>query len=1365
MSAAANPSAATCAGDRQAQAAECLLRMVGQINTSPLSFAQQRLWFLDQLEPNNPRYNMQSVFRLVGTLDIAALGTALNMIAARHEALRTRFVSEDGVPMQIVDEEVTIELAIKDLATFSEAEIDGLAERLVAEEVQRPFQLNADRLFRATLVKCRPGEHLLMVSMHHLISDEWSFKVFHRELESLYTGLVRGEPAGLPELPIQYSDYALWQREWLQGEVLEKQIAFWKEQLSGNPPGVELPTDHPRRSTPSPRGAKVWRGLGRDLSDAIKQLSQREEVTLFMTLLAAFNALLYRYTRQQDIIVGSPIAGRTRVETENLIGFFVNTLPLRSRLSEGLSFQGLLVQVREMTLGALSHQDLPFDKLVEAVQPERSINNTPFVNVMFLVEHDLPQAPQWPGLQIEFVDAGVGPAKFDLTLAIHEFDGELFTTVQYNRELFEADTMDRFLGHYSTLLAGAVAQPAQQLSQLPLLSAVERHQLLVEWNNTQTAYPRDASVPGLFEEQVRESPDSIAVSFGKAHLTYRELNERSNQLARYLAGRGIRPGMLVGICAERSLELIVGLLGILKAGAAYASLDPALPDERLGEMLEDLQTPVLLLTHSRLLKPFGRGSPDRVCLDLDWSAIRDESVDNPAIPINAAQLAYVSFTSGSTGRPKGVCVPHRAVIRLVRNTNYAHFSRADVFLQLAPLSFDASTFEVWGPLLNGGRLAVFPPHIPTLSELTEVIQKEQVTTAWFTSGLFHQLVDEAPEALEAVHQILAGGDVLSPPHIVKALSFLGTSTLINGYGPTENTTFTTCYRLPGSIDAARSIPIGRPISNTTCYVLDDRLQLVPLGVPGELYAGGAGLATGYLNAPELTADKFVAHPFVPGERLYKTGDQVRWLPDGNLEFIGRINDQVKIRGFRVEPGEIESKLLEHPQVRQCVVTARPDGGGAKQLVAYVVAVDGAKLAVEQLRTFVRQHLPDYMVPTFWVSMADLPLSPNGKVDRRALPVPETRTAIEGEASEPRDDTERQLKEIWEEILGLSRVGIHEQFFALGGHSLLAVRLLARVEKRFARQLRVAVLFQNPTIAEFAAVLRGGDHHHQNTDSSLVKIQPHGSKPPLLLVHGAGGGMFWGYANLARHLGDDQPVCAFKSRGLEGRKELDTIEELAEAYLADLRAFQPCGPYSLGGYCFGGVVAFEMARRLQQQGETIHFLGLINSSAPNTRYYEFRWTPPIIFKFLKNIFLRSFYSYRAHPERFHRFLGWKARSLAKRLGGAGSAARASFSQEAVAPEDWIDMSQYSEDERRVWHQHLRALVRYKPEPYPGRVCLFRSPVHPVRCSFDADYGWGELAAGGVLQKIIPGAHETIMEEPGVRILASAIESSLTAGPPA
>jgi amino acid adenylation domain-containing protein len=1331
--------------------------------TSPLSFAQQRLWFLDQLEPNSARYNMQSAIRLRGTLDVPALATALNIIAARHEALRTRFISEEGVPVQIVDEDVTIDLAVRDLTRFPETEIEAEAERLIAEEVERPFQLSTDRLFRATLLQCRPDEHVLVVSMHHLVTDEWSFKVFHGELERLYTGLVKGEPASLPELPIQYGDYAVWQREWLQGEVLEQQIGFWKEQLSGNPLGVELPTDYPRRSTPSPRGAKTWRGLGSDLSEALRQFSQREGMTLFMVLLAAFKALLYRYTRQEDIIVGSPIAGRNRVEIEDLIGFFVNTLPLRSRVSGAMPFQELLWQVRELSLGALSHQDLPFDKLVEAVQPERSGNNTPFVHVMFFVQHDLPQAPQWPGLQVEFVDPGVGPAKFDLTLAIHEVDGELIATVQYNRELFEPGTMERFLWHFATLLQGAIAEPAAPISKLPLLSEGERHQLLVEWNNTRTTYPRDASVPALFEEQVRKNPKSVAVNFGKAHLTYRELNERSNQLAHYLARRGVKPGMLIGICAERSLELIVGLLGILKAGAAYASLDPALPHERLKEMLKDLKAPVLLLTHSRLLKRSAGFLPDRVCLDSDWRSVRGESVDNPAIPIGADQLAYVSFTSGSTGRPKGVCVPHRAVIRLVKNTNYAQFSEAEVFLQLAPVSFDASTFEIWGALLNGGRLAVFPPHIPTLSELTEVIRNERVTTAWFTSGLFHQLVDQVPEGLRTVRQILAGGDVLSPPHVVKALSILESSTLINGYGPTENTTFTACYRLPASIDANRSLPIGKPISNTTCYVLDDHLQLVPIGVPGELHAGGDGLATGYLNAPELTADKFVAHPFAPGERLYKTGDQVRWLPDGNLEFLGRLNHEVKIRGFRVEPGEVEARLLEHPELRQCVVTARPDGSGAKQLVAYVVANPGVKLPPDELRTFLRQRLPDYMVPTLWVSLANLPLSGNGKVDRRALPAPETRSASEGDAREPRDPIERQLKEIWEQVLDVPRVGVHEQFFALGGHSLLAVRLLALVEKKFARPLRVATLFQNPTIAEFAAVLRADEQHPQQADSSLVKIQPHGSSPPLLLVHGAGGGMFWGYSNLARHLGEDQPVWAFKSRGLEGREELDTIEELAEAYLADLRDFQPRGPYRLGGYCFGGVVAYEMARRLHQQGETIEFLGLINSSAPNTSYYEFRWTPATGFNFLKNIVVRSFYSYQAHPERFHQFLGWKARSMAKRLGGTGPVSRGSSSPETVAPEDWIDMSQYSEEERQVWQKHLQALANYKPESYPGRVCLFRSPVHPVRCSFDADYGWGELAAGGVIRKIIPGAHETIMEEPGVRLLASAIVKQLSTRP--
>ena len=1329
--------------------------------TSPLSFAQQRLWFLDQVEPDSPLYNMQGVTRFVGALNLPALEQALNRVVARHESLRTRFAANDGQPVQVIDDSVSLGLPLEDLSELSAADRETALERLIEEEMNRPFHLAADRLLRAKLAKLAGDEHVLIVTMHHIVSDEWSFRVFHREWTHYYSGLVEGNLEELPELPIQYSDYVYWQRQWLQGEVLEEQLGFWKELLSGHPPGVELPTDHPRRPEPSPRGALAWRGVDQALTTKLKDLARDEGATLFMVLLAAFKTLLHRYTRQDDIIVGSAVAGRNQVETEDLIGFFVNTLPLRSRIRGTMPFREFLAQVREMALAAYSHQEVPFDKVVEALQPERSVNSIPFLKVMFLIQHGQRGEAELPGLKIEFLEPGVGPAKFDLTLAVHEHQPEMTVMAQYSPDLFEAATVERFLGHYTMLLQQIVECPSRSLAELPLMDQDERRQLLVEWNQTRREYPRDACVHELFEEQARRQPRAVAVEFGGAKLSYQALNQRANRLARRLQRAGVAPGTMVGFGAERSLEMVVGLLAILKAGAAYAPLDPSLPAQRLQEMLADLNSPVLLLTRAGLSERLpddgeGNGGPlPCICLDTERTSLRQESDANLELPAAADQTAYVSFTSGSTGRPKGVCVPHRSMVRLVRGADYLHFAPTEVFLQLAPLAFDASTFEIWGCLLNGARLVVFPPHTPSLAELTDLMQRHRITTAWFTSGLFHQIVDGAPEILKGLRQVIVGGDVLSPPHVERALPWLSSGVLLNGYGPTENGTFTTFYRIPTPFDVSRSVPIGKPLANTRCYVLDDLLQLVPIGVPGELHTGGDGLSSGYLNAPELTQEKFVANPFVSGERLYKTGDLVRYRADGNLEFLGRTNNQVKVRGFRVELGEIESALLAHPRVRQCVVIARPDAAGTKQLIAYIVPRDQPAPTAQVLQQLLRQRLPEYMIPPFIVALDELPLTANGKIDRQALPEPESRSALTAAMTEPRDEIERRLRAIWEEVLAVRPIGIHDKFFSLGGHSLLAVRLLSLVAKVFDRNLKVSVLFQNPTIAGLATVLRGGAE--SATGSSIVEIQPDGCKVPLMLVHGAGGGMFWGYSNLARHLGPDQPVFAFKSRGLEGREELDNIEALADAYLADLRVFQPRGPYCLGGYCFGGVVAYEMACRLHRQHEQVAFVGLINSTAPNSSYSHFAWTPRTALKFARNVALKTYYSVKTHPEKLPQTLRWQAQTVAKRL--ACAIRQEPCCDGDIRPHEWMDASHYSEDQTRVWKKHLEALRSYQPPAYPGRVTLFRSPVHLLRCSFDPQYGWGEVAQGGVTQQVIASVHETIMEEPDVQHLATAVTQQL------
>ncbi|MDB6019360.1 MAG: hypothetical protein JWR19_3849 [Pedosphaera sp.] len=1339
-----------------------------RLNNVALGFAQQRLWFLDQLHPESPFYNYPVALRLSGALNFGALHHALSSIIARHEVLRTRFVSVEGDPVQLIDEAFPVELPVSDLTSASQATREAELQRLIATEVRRPFRLAKDPMLRALLIKIEPGEHLLVVTIHHIATDAWSMSVFFRELAALYQARVDGQTPALAELPIQYADFAVWQREWLQGELLENQLAYWKKQLAGATAFLGLPTDRPRPAVQTFRGASHRQQLPVKLAEALKQLGRQEGATPFMVYLGAFNVLLHRYSRQHDIVMGCPIAGRTRVETENSIGFFVNTLALRTNLSGDPTFKELLRRVRDVALGAFAHQDLPFDKLVEELHPERSVSQMPLLQVMFVFQNAPTQSFSLPSLKADLVDVNNEAAKFDLTLFLEERAGELMATWEYALDLFDEATVHRMCWHFENLLTGIVANPEQRISQIPLLTIGERHQLLVEWNDTRSDYPRTRCIHHLFEEQSRLTPEAIAVTFGERHLTYQELNARSNQLAHYLRRTGVRTGAGIGICMERSLALIVGLLGILKAGCGYVALEQGLPKERLASILEDLRTPVLL-TQEKLMpmlqsamgtmSPYEFPTPLLICLDADWGRFAGEPEDNHEPLARAEDLAYISFTSGSTGRPKGVCVPHRAVVRLVRNTNYASFSAADIFLQLAPVSFDASTLEIWGPLLNGGRVVVFPPHTPSLAELGDVVRDHRITTLWLTSGLFNQMVDEKLECLQPLRQILTGGDVLSVPHVKKALACLNGCRLINGYGPTENTTFTACHAIPLSFGGAGSVPIGRPISNTQCYVVDEYLQPVPLGVPGELLVGGDGLALGYLNRPELTAEKFITHPFSdePGSRLYKTGDLVRYHSNGNLEFLGRIDLQVKVRGFRIELGEIESVLSRHPLVRECAVLAREDQPGAKRLVAYVVAQQSPGPGSNELRRFLGDKLPDYMLPSVFVFVTALPLTANGKVDRRALPAPDSgRPDLEVKYVGPRNPMEQELTTIWEGVLGVEPVGMEDKFFDLGGHSLLAVRLLAQVEKKIGRKLPLAAVFQAPTIEQMAKLLC--DHKSLEPGSSVVEIQPKGSRPPLFFVHGVGGGMFWGYSNLARSLGPDQPLFALKSRSMDGLEEFESVEEMAAQYVQDVREFQPKGPYYLGGYCFGGNVAYEMARQLYAQGEKVALLAVMNCAPPNSSYGKLNWSPVFVLKFLRNFAYLIARSLKWGTQQRREFLRWKAALFKRKISRMLSLPGAALAQLDV--DDLVDLSAFPTEQRQLWETHIRALLNYSPQSYDGKVTLFRSHGHPLFCSYDPQYGWGDLVREVEVQ-VVPGAHESILEEPHVKVLAERLSQCLRA----
>jgi amino acid adenylation domain-containing protein len=1040
----------------------------GQTRRAPLSFAQGRLWFLDRLEPGSAAYNLPTAVRLAGRLDLAALAGSLDAIARRHESLRTTFEAQEE-PRQVISWEAHLPLPVVDLSGLPVDRREAESERGARAEAGRPFDLERGPLARCLLVRHTPEEHVLVAVMHHIISDGWSMGVLVRELGANYTALREGRPAELPPLPVQYADFAVWQNGWLQREALEL-LGWWRQELEGAPQVLDLPTDRPRPPVQTFRGAEERLALPADLAAALRESGRREGATPFMVLLAGLHTLLGRWSGQRDLLIGAPVANRTRREVEPLIGFFVNTLVHRGRLGEGPSFRALLARTRTSTLGAFAHQDLPFERLVEELGVERSRSRTPLYQVLFALQN-APAAPlRLPGLTLEEIPLASGTARTDLVLALADdpAGGGIVGTWEHSTDLFDATTIRRLGRSFEVLLAAAVADPETPVAFLPLMPEEERAQVLVEWNQTVTDWPREASLGSLFAEQAARTPADPAVVWSGGELTWAELERRSARVARRLLARRVETEERVGLVSDRSPDLIAGLLGIVRAGGAYLPLDPAYPPERLAWMLEDAGAR-LLIAERRLFEslPAGAIRPGLEVLFLDEMVAEGApGIPLPAVPPEA--LAYVMYTSGSTGTPKGVAVTHGNVIRLVRGADYADLGPEQVWLQNAPISFDASTLEIWAPLLNGGRLALAPPGRVSLDALGGAIRRHGVTALWLTAGLFHQMVDARLDELAPLRQLLAGGDVLAPEQVRRVLESLPDLRLINGYGPTEGTTFTCCHQVTDNPAAsAISIPIGSPIANARVYVLDEDLQPVPPGVAGELYAGGAGLARGYLGRPELTAERFVPDPFteLAGERLYRTGDRVRWLPSGVLEFLGRLDGQVKVRGFRVETGEVEAVLASHPAVRQTAVMLRglKDGAGGKVLTAWVTLFE--PLPAADLQRFLRERLPEPMVPTAWAILDELPLTPNGKVDRRALPDPGTQRDQEG--GEPRTPLERDIVELCAEVLGLEKVGIHSNFFDLGGHSLLATQLIVRLNDRLHMELPLSLIFETANLEELA----------------------------------------------------------------------------------------------------------------------------------------------------------------------------------------------------------------------------------------------------------------------------------------------------------
>ncbi|MEH2405209.1 amino acid adenylation domain-containing protein [Nostoc sp.] len=1061
--------------DLQNQAPD--LKPVSRNEHPPLSFSQERLWFIQQLQPDSFAYNVSLAFCLQGLLNISALEDSLNEIIQRHEALRTTFLASQNQPVQVIAPNLNLTLPVVDLQELSERERETQVLQLVKNEVEQPFDLEQGSLLRFSLVQLRENEYVLLLSVHHIVFDGWSEGVLWRELTALYTAFSTGKPSPLSKLPIQYVDFAVWQRQWLQGQVIDTQLDYWKQQLAGSPPLLELPTDRVRSPIQTNRGGIKRFQLDSHLTQKLKSLSEKSGATLFMTLLTSFVILLSRYSNQQDILVGSPIANRNRSEIESLIGFFVNIFVLRTDVSLNPSFWELLQRVRQTAMKAYSHQDVPFEKVVEALQPERNLSYSPLFQVMFILQNTPPGKLELPGLSLTRLEIENSTAKYDLTLSMIESEQGLSGSLEYNSYLFEQATITRMIGHFVSLLEGIVTNPHESISQLPLLTATEKQQLLVEWNNTQADYPGDKCIYQLFEEQVERTPDAVAVVFENQQLTYQQLNCRANQLAHYLRSLGVKPDTLVGICVERSLEMVVGILGILKAGGAYVPLDPEYPQERLSFMLQDADVSILL-TQQKLLKRLQNHQAEPICLDTDWQSISRSDQDNLITNLKATNLAYVIYTSGSTGQPKGVALNQLALNNLIlwqlKNNPISSGAKT---LQFAPISFDVSFQEMFSTWYSGGTLFLITEELRRDPVALLGFLQEKAVERLFVPFVALQQLAEVAISRELFHShlreiITAGEQLQITPAISQWFSRLSNCTLHNHYGPSESHVIST-FTLTNSVDTWPLLPpIGRPISNTQIYILDKYLQPVPIGVPGELYIGGVSLARGYLNRPQLTQDKFILNPFdETGEgKLYKTGDLARYLPDGNIEYLGRIDNQVKIRGFRIELGEIETLLNQHGDVQVSTVIVREDHPGQKQLVAYIVPQKEVIPTISELRQFLKAKLPDYMVPSAFVILEALPLTPSGKVDRRALPAPDLLSEIADKFVAPRNPTEEKVALIWSKVLRLEKVGIHDNFFELGGHSLIATQVISRLPEAFGISLPLRSLFESPTIAQLSEVI-------------------------------------------------------------------------------------------------------------------------------------------------------------------------------------------------------------------------------------------------------------------------------------------------------
>ncbi len=1337
-----------------------------------LSFSQERLWFLDHLMPGSPVFNVPTAVRISHPLNLEVLQRCVDEVVRRHEVLRTTFITVDGQPTPIIAPQIDTRVCVIDLTHLDQAAREAESLRLTKEAAERSFDLARGPLLRTSLIKISESESVFLLTMHHIVSDGGSILIFFRELSALYEAYASGRPSQLAEPAIQYADYALWQREWLNDDRVASQLAYWKEKLSGELPALDLPTDYPRPPFQTHSGGRAVATLSEKLTSDLQALSRREGATLFMTLLAAFKVLLQRHSGHDDIIVGSPIANRAQSETENLIGFFLNNLALRTDLSGNPSFRELLARERQTALDAYANQDVPFERLLEELRPERDLSRTSIFQVYFNL-FSFSDRIDLPGRNsISFVDAWLQSeenlSKFDLTLYAGAGDKQIKLALVYRSDLFAPVRMTEMLAQFEHLLSQVVSRADEPISRLSLVTSSGQEVLPNPTAPLKSSETK--SILALFSEQVERHPNAAAVSDADETLSYEELDRRTNQAANYLVANGIKKGDVVAIYAHRSAPLVVSILGLMKAGAAFTILDPSYPANRLIDCLKVAHPRGWMQIKAagqlpKALEDFVTRIECRLTLNAKFSSRDDQisqcSTEAPSVEIQPDDLAYIAFTSGSTGQPKGVMGRHGP---LTLFTSWAkeefELDEADRFCMLSGLAHDPLHRDIFTPLQLGGCVCIPDPNvIESPAQLRDWMRQQAITIANLTPAMCQLLTDGCDdEQIDSLRYSFLVGDVLTKRDVARLRKLAPTITCVNLYGATETQRAVGHYVIDDSAawSGREILPLGKGIRDVQLLVLNRSAQRCGMGELGEIYFRSPHLAKGYLGDDNLTRERFITNPFTddPADRLYRTGDLGRYLPDGHVEHAGRADRQIKIRGFRIEPGEIEAVIVKHPHIREAVVVAQ-EIDCQKLLVAYVVPDRRKEISETDLRDRLAHDLPAYMIPSSIVRLDSLPLTPNGKLDRRALPLPDRTTRDDSDRFvPPRSQTEGVLAAIWKEALHIDHVGVHENFFELGGHSLLAVRIFALLEKQFGRRLPLATLFQAPTIAQLAAVI---EKENAPRASSIVPIQPLGTQPPFFCVHAVGGNVLE-YYDLARHLGHDQPFYGLQSLGLNDSHEPHArIEDMAAHYLKEIRAHHPSGPYFIGGRSLGGIIAYEMARQLKEQRQEVALLALLDSYPVGHHKLN---SDEVLHRPKGGRGLKRIRAHAANLRQLgladkFKYVFSKSRYAPQRMKGKlWRAFYRAFGKSGLGTPRWL---------RHVEQFNWLAAHRYVPRLYEGPVTLFWASSD-LRAKFDMIEGWRKLAPGGLDVHEIPGTHLDIIKEPHVAAVAKKLSACLEQAQP-